>query len=381
MEPIVSRTRLDAPTPRVSATLIVRDESGFIDDCLASLVGVVDEIVVVDTGSRDDTVARAARYPVSLHSFAWCDDFSAARNFAIERAHGDWILYIDADERLQVSEPAIWTRAIGDDSKLAWRLQLSLRDGWTPCPELRLFRNHPSIRFRGVIHESVRASIADLQKTDRRDVGVCDIALRHIGYEGSQEHKVPRNLGLLRAYLADNAERSYCWWHLGETLELAGDEDGAIAAWRRGVVAARTEHERQSDESCSLPFAALIEALHRRGEPVQEILDEALRLFPGNLVMQWNRAKLAIEAGHEEEARPILERLAGIDPDTFVDPLNSYDKLLFSRDAPEALALCHFRAGRFREAAIWYRRAALASADPQACELKARLAEARASSA
>lgn len=365
----------------MSATLIVRDEAGFIDDCLASLVGNVDEIIVVDTGSRDDTVARAVRYPVSLHSFAWCDDFSAARNFAIEQARGDWILYIDADERLQVPDAAEWARVLGDESKLAWRLLLSLREGWTPCPELRLFRNHPLIRFRGVIHESVRASIVDLQSTDRRTVGVCEVGLRHIGYEGDQQHKVPRNLGLLRAYLADNPDRSYCWWHLGETLVLAGDEDAAIEAWRRGVIAARLEYEKQSDESCCVPYVALIEALHRRGEPVQEILDEALRLFPGNLVLQWNKAKLAIEAGDGEAARPILERLAGIDADTFVDPLSAYDKSLFSRDAPEALALCHFRAGRFREAASWYRRAALAAADPQSCELKARLAEARASAA
>lgn len=377
---MVSTSRLDT-RPRVSATLIVRDESKHIDDCLASLTGVVDEIIVVDTGSRDDTVARASRYPVSLHAYPWCDDFSAARNFAIEQARGDWLLYIDADERLQIPDPAIWASVIHDDSKLAWRLLLSLRDGWTPCPELRLFRNHPLIRFRGVIHESVRASIADLRRSDLRDVGICDIGLRHIGYEGSQDHKVARNLGLLRAYLADNADRSYCWWHLGETLVLAGDEDGAIAAWQRGVVAARTEHERQSDEACSLPFVALVDALHRRGEPVQDILDEAIRLFPDNLVLHWNRAKLAIEGGQEDAACPILERLAAIDPERFVDPLNSYEKSLFAHDAPEALALCHFRAGRFREAAAWYRRAARAAPDPRSCELKARLAEAKASAA
>ena len=75
-----------AANMRVSATLIVRNEFAFIEECLSSLVGFVDQIVLVDTGSRDDTLQKARRYPVELHSFPWCDDFSAARNYAIEKA-------------------------------------------------------------------------------------------------------------------------------------------------------------------------------------------------------------------------------------------------------------------------------------------------------
>jgi hypothetical protein len=76
--------------------------------------------------------------------------------------------------------------------------------------------------------------------------------------------------------------------------------------------------------------------------------------------------------------RSALEARAAIDPDTFSDPRLSYDKKLFSYAARESLALCHFRAGRFREAADWYRRAAPASPDPRACEVKAQLADAKA---
>ena len=93
---------------RVSATLIVRDESAFIEECLASLEGFVDEIVLVDTGCRDDTLEKARRFPIKLHSFPWCHDFSAARNYAIAQASGQWILYIDADERLEVRDRQLW---------------------------------------------------------------------------------------------------------------------------------------------------------------------------------------------------------------------------------------------------------------------------------
>src|ERR1700722_18410356 len=108
--------------PLLSATLIVRDESAFIEECLESLAGVVDEIVIVDTGSRDDTIEKAERFPVSLHQFSWCGDFSAARNYAIERATGDWILYIDADERLLAPDLSLLRNTLADDSKAAWRI-------------------------------------------------------------------------------------------------------------------------------------------------------------------------------------------------------------------------------------------------------------------
>jgi hypothetical protein len=364
--------------PRVTAALIVGNEARFIDDCLASLAGTVDEIVVVDTGSTDQTIERALRYPVALHVFPWTGDFSAARNFALDQVSGEWILYIDADERLVCPDRAVWRAAIADDGKLAWRVRFMPRLGWTPYAELRLFRNDPRIRFRGVIHEDVTGAIAALRDVDSRGVGQCDIAIQHVGYEDSQTHKIPRNLPLLEAYLAGNPDRSYCWWHLGETRLQLGEEDAAIAAWWRGIVAARKEFARDPMLSSSLPFVALVEALHRRGERCDEVLDEALALFPDHLLLQYNRAKLALERGDEAVARPILERLAAIDPDTFYDPLNSYDSALFTQVAPEALALCEFRAGRFAEAAKWYRRAARGGADRQACELKARLAELRA---
>src|SRR5579871_4985700 len=87
-----------------TAALIVRDEAEVIADCLSSLVGRVDEIVLVDTGSRDQTLEIASRFPVQLHRFTWCNDISAARNFALRQATSDWILYIDADERLEIPD-------------------------------------------------------------------------------------------------------------------------------------------------------------------------------------------------------------------------------------------------------------------------------------
>src|SRR5215471_14880105 len=195
---------------RLSATLIVRDESAVIEDCLKSLAGVVDEIVLVDTGSRDDTIEKARRFPISLHTFEWCGDFSAARNFALDQATGDWILYIDADERFEIPDMPTLRRLLEDRSKVAWRLRFYPRIGTTPYAELRLFRNDPRIRFHGVIHEHMKDGINAVCREDGLEIGVCDLVLRHIGYEADQRHKIARNVPLLRAYLEREPNRVYC---------------------------------------------------------------------------------------------------------------------------------------------------------------------------
>ena len=361
---------------RVSAALIVRDESAFIEACLEFLIGVVDEVVVVDTGSTDDTIDKARRFPIKLHRFKWCQDFSAARNFAIEQASSDWILYIDADERLEVADRAVWRDIVADKRKAGWKLRFHPRVGWTPYAELRLFRNDPRIRFRGVIHERMHDGIIEVCRSDGLEIGVCEIVLQHIGYEGAQHHKISRNVPLLRNYLAQDPSRVYCWWHLGQMLLLAGDEDAAAEAWRSGVEVARARGN-EGPESNGMPFFSLLLLEHSRGSSVDHLLAEAVHLYPKHLALRWLACKHAIERGEGEIIRKDLEELAAIDPDSLSDLELSYDKKLFTYAIPESLALCHFRAGRFREAAKWYRRAALAAPEPLGCEVRAKLAEAK----
>jgi tetratricopeptide (TPR) repeat protein len=362
----------------LSAALIVRDESEFIEDCLKSLVGRADEIVIVDTGSQDDTIQKALRFPIKLYHFAWCNDFSAARNFALERATGQWILYIDADERFDVPEPRLLDSVIADSRKVAWNLRFHPRVDWTPYGEPRLFRNDPRIRFHGVIHETMREGIETVASADGKETGVCNLTLHHVGYEDDQIRKNSRNIPLLRERLAQDPNHLYSWWHLGQSLLIAGDEDGAMAAWTRGTAVARARSptaRRLDDSPCAL---ALIKLKIKRGEPVDQLLEEALALYPDQLALRWIEATRALDRGDLEVAQPRLEMLAAIDAETFFDPQVAYEKILFRYLAKEALALCHFRAGRYAEAARLYRLVAQVHPDPDAYEIKARFAELRA---
>jgi tetratricopeptide (TPR) repeat protein len=363
--------------PGVAAALIVRDEGRFILACLESLAGVVDDIVVIDTGSRDDTPAIVEEFPARIGHFAWCGDFSAARNHAISQVGHEWVLYIDADERLLLPDLAEFRNCLADASKAAWKLRLHPRIGWTAYAELRLFRNDPRIRFEGEIHERVHGGVDRVCREDGRTVGLAGAGLQHVGYEDDQSPKLARNIPLLRSYLARDPGRIYCWWHLGEQYRLAGDAGAARDAWQQGVEAVR--RQTAVTPSDVMPYTSLIISRYEAGLAVDDLLAEALERFPGNHALAWVAGKLALERGELAAARRIFAALAGIDAANFFDEYVAYDRALFTHTAQESLALTAFRAGDFAAAAEHYRRAAETTPDPEPLRVKAALAAAKAS--
>ena len=175
---------------KLSAVLIVKNEEEIIANALES-VKDFDEIIVVDTGSTDDTVAIAKRYTDNVYHFAWCDDFAKARNFAIEQATGDWIFSIDADHELitpvsQVKKEAERAEQQGVKTVLVKSLS-GKGDHHVHWREV-LFKNDPEVRWHGAVHENIKP-VATL-KVD---------VIRRCGY--SKNHSVDpyRNIRILEA--------------------------------------------------------------------------------------------------------------------------------------------------------------------------------------
>ena len=188
--------------PRLSVCLIVKNEERFIGQCLASVREVASQIVVVDTGSTDQTVAIARQFGAEIHTFAWADDFGAARNVALQQATGDWVLSLDADEELPVESHALLRRMLADEAVMGWRLPLvdigRESEGQSYVP--RLFRNAPGLCWVGRVHEQVFYSVEVRRKEWGLGNRLGDAGLRHHGYTPEvmrERGKVERNLRLL----------------------------------------------------------------------------------------------------------------------------------------------------------------------------------------
>ena len=364
-------------TARLSAAMIVRDEAAMLGDCLRSLGGLVDEVVVVDTGSTDGTPELAAGLGARVVSLPWRGDFAAARNEALAHARGRWILYVDADERVGPVAPAERDRLLADDAVVAYTVRFRPRTGFTRYREHRIFRNDPRIRFRGVIHESMVPDIRTVAASDGLRVAPSAVAIDHLGYDGDQRRKRLRDVPLLRARLAEDPGHGYSWQHLGHALEDLGDHDGARKAWLGGIEAARRRSAAFAPDCLS--YAALIHRDLGRGADVTPLLDEAIARFPGNHLVRWIEARVLLRRGRAAEALPIFAALTEVDTEALVedDPL-AYDARIFGVWAIAGLALACFRLGRYEESARHYARAeALEPGDPGHA-VRRRLAEARA---
>jgi glycosyltransferase involved in cell wall biosynthesis len=212
-----------ASAPRVSVCLIVKNEERFLAQCLKSVRSLARQIIVVDTGSTDRTVEIAREFGAEIHAFAWCDDFAAARNAALQHATGDWILMLDADEELPESQHPRLLSDIRNPDTIAYRLPLvnvgQEREGRSFVP--RLFRNLPGACFTGRIHEQVFASLLPRAKVWGLKTALGSAELLHHGYTQQllrDRNKVERNLKLLRAAIQENPDDANLLMNLG--LEL-----------------------------------------------------------------------------------------------------------------------------------------------------------------
>ncbi len=138
--------------------MIVKNESKLLAGCLESIVSISDEIIIVDTGSTDSTVDVAKKFTPNIYFYPWKDDFSAARNYSLSHATGEWVLVIDADERLVKSSVASLlelVRTVPHDIPQVFNF-LAVARGRQPLFTRALFPNLSGMSFKGAIHESLR---------------------------------------------------------------------------------------------------------------------------------------------------------------------------------------------------------------------------------
>ena len=220
---------------KISACYITKNESANIAASIESIAASVDEIIVYDTGSEDDTCRIAEALPkVKLFRGAWRDDFAVARNAALSHATGDWVVFLDADERFSEATRGnlctVLEKAEGFDALAVKIVNLDV-DGEKEeridhTYVVRAFRNLPEIRYVGRIHEHIEREDGALRLGF---IPEASLVLLHTGYTASRaKGKAERNLRLLLQELEQTQSPEDLYRYLAEAYEGVGDEERAL---------------------------------------------------------------------------------------------------------------------------------------------------------
>ncbi len=397
----------------LSLAMIVRDGGPDLERCLRSAAGCADEVVVVDTGSRDGSERLARRLGARVLRHRWRDDFAAARNAGLRACRGRWVLVLDADEALAPTDAAAmrrWAAAADRAGALAgalvetrnyrprpaedrgWR-PLPARDrhawpdgapapGFVPTRKVRIFPRHEGIRFEGCLHEIVDRSL--LRAGGR--IRAIPAVVHHWGLLAPSQRKSELYLRLARRKAELAPRDPQAWSELADCLQATGDVAAAVAAAARAAALAPAEPRhalklgallyaggRAAEAEAPLTAAAAAagaaeraEALHLlglirlrggRADEAGPLLLQAARLAPGR-GLHWNSlgAWLLLQRRGTEALRA-LQRALALLPGHPDPPLN--------------LGILWEGAGRPGEARRWYERAL--AADAACAEARRRL--------
>lgn len=234
--------------------MIVKNEEKFLEQCLLSVQGLVDEIVIVDTGSTDKTKDIALRVTSKVYNFEWCDDFAAARNESLKYASGDWILVLDADETIShfdftliketlcstlaagfflpirnyINNSSLtdWVSAVGDNY-----IESKVASGWKEILRLRLFKNDSIVKFEGIIHELPDKTVERIGK-----IATLNVPIHHFGHLTENKRPNKREMyELLSKKKAINNPNFISFYELGNVFWRNGNLEKALNAYQQAV--------------------------------------------------------------------------------------------------------------------------------------------------
>jgi len=214
---------------KISLCMIVKDEEEMLPQALDSVKGLVDEIIIVDTGSTDRTVDIAKEHGAKVFFHPWEDDFSKSRNYSIGYATGDWVFILDADEELSKDSAALLRKVANTCTEEAVSFSVynidTDNDQVSFLPSVRLFRNGRGYTYRGIVHNQI---------TLPKDCPVMRAPIRidHYGYTPSlaeKRGKFERTTGLLRKQILENPNDAFAHFNMAQIMR-GGSQGVALSA-------------------------------------------------------------------------------------------------------------------------------------------------------
>ncbi len=270
---------------KISACVITKNEAESISRCLQSVKDIVNEMIVVDTGSTDDTVKISEQLGAEIFHYQWCNDFSAARNYALEQAKGDWIIFLDADEYIAVDKiknvRSVIDEIHGDRRIEAVRCQMKNIEGIggslrSSNPSVRIFRNSQVIRYKGSVHESIFKRMEPVKTINVKN----RVIVYHTGYtKETVPEKMRRNTVLLEEELKKGIVRNLTYYYLSDSYWRDGEYQKAIVFAQKAI-----KYSGMINAFDYKPYVILISSMTNlktyNEEAVNAICDEALEKFP-----------------------------------------------------------------------------------------------------
>jgi tetratricopeptide (TPR) repeat protein len=328
--------------------MIVKNEAANLARCLSSVCDLVDQLVVLDTGSTDETVAIAESFQAEVHHFAWNNDFSGARNQALQYVKGDWVLVLDADEVLDAEVGPTLKLAMQNEKALVINL-VRQEIGAVQSPYSlvsRLFRRHPQIYFSRPYHALIDDSVAALLQSepDWRIVTCPDVAILHYGYEPgtiASRNKLEQARAAMSGFLAEHPDDPYVCSKLGALYVEMQEFEQGVKLLQRGVISDQADAPVRYELHYHLGIAysrlqRFVEAEHHyRVAASQPILD-CLKLGAYN-----NLANLLKAKGDSAGAQSAYQTCLGIDPNFAIGHCN-LGLTLKAMGQPEA-AIAHYQ--------------------------------------
>lgn len=341
----------------ISLCMIVKNEEHFIRNCLNSVLPIVDEIVIADTGSTDNTVSIAKEFNANIFQFEWIDDFAAARNATIEKATKDWILILDADEEIALSDLIQFKKLTEDSSICTEFLQrhytndVRLSD-FKPCanefPELekqyagffesncvRLFPNNHGLKYNFRIHELVEPSIYEKK---RHSIVRTNIRIHHYGHTPEviarkTKTKVYQPLGEKKV---DDLPTDWkAFYELGIEYNVNGRKAESVEYFKRSI-----ELNPNYIHTWTNLGYALME-LESYQEAI-EALRGALKIDPLNQDAYCNIGVIGLRSGNLILAEESTIQAININP-KYINALRNLVRIYYTQKRfSEAVLVCHY---------------------------------------
>jgi glycosyltransferase involved in cell wall biosynthesis len=318
--------------PLLTLSMIVKNEEKNLRECIESAFSIVDEIVIVDTGSTDKTKEIAKSFGAKIIDYEWKNNFADARNEALKYSTGEWILYLDADERLQnlskTEMEHLFSKVPDNIGGFLCIIESehSKENGGTEMHRggyPRIFKNYgyPQIQFTGRIHEQITPSIKALGKSFTNS----GIVITHLGYNLTPEEmseKVKRNYEMLITQVAEEPLNGYAWFQLGQTLGRMNLLDQSIEAFQFAI-----STKSLSDSILASAYSALAQMVgnKKQFEETLSYSEKSLKLAPDQLYANHLKGFALLYLGKFEEAENIFLRVLELKKRKKNLPLSGFD--------------------------------------------------------